>query len=446
MRGEPAKGYRIRRIADELALNDRTVSTYKTRLMEKLGAKSLIELAEVARRNGLISTIEIEHPGSSGYEPASAPATQPSGDTHALLDTLPYAVSIRSMDGRIVFANRHLQTLLGQRGADLYDADLPQQARALGADEATARRVESAFCDTVASGVPYRVDAVGVADGQTAIGVHWGAPLLDDAGSFTKMICGTFNVSGPERMFVELRDACAATLEIWEARAAHALTFGQVIGESITRALAILDSGEGGSQADCGSSGELRGRLLVAQMHLRQLQALMASNEPRHESRTERSDVRQLTREVAATVERDATPLGIRVTTRFQGRGGTLVWVDIDGYAQLLSTLLYEAIRNAGPGATVPLRFSSTLRTGGMVDIAVEIGSEGKSPNARRDDTSNIGVHVAQTGQQLQQHMATALGAKLRRSDQTGSSLTVLTMTLLRTESNRNTTAPLDGS
>lgn len=48
-----ARGQRNQQIADELLLSSKTVSTYKTRLMQKLNASSLVELTDFARRNGL---------------------------------------------------------------------------------------------------------------------------------------------------------------------------------------------------------------------------------------------------------------------------------------------------------------------------------------------------------------------------------------------------------
>lgn len=48
-----ARGQRNQQIADELLLSNKTVSTYKTRLMQKLNASSLVELTDFARRNGL---------------------------------------------------------------------------------------------------------------------------------------------------------------------------------------------------------------------------------------------------------------------------------------------------------------------------------------------------------------------------------------------------------
>ncbi len=49
-----ANGYSNKRIADEMFISNKTVSTYKSRLLLKLNARSLIELVEFANRNALV--------------------------------------------------------------------------------------------------------------------------------------------------------------------------------------------------------------------------------------------------------------------------------------------------------------------------------------------------------------------------------------------------------
>ncbi|MDH4581446.1 response regulator transcription factor [Pseudomonas sp. BN415] len=49
-----ANGYSNKDIAEEMFISNKTVSTYKTRLLLKLNARSLIELVEFANRNALI--------------------------------------------------------------------------------------------------------------------------------------------------------------------------------------------------------------------------------------------------------------------------------------------------------------------------------------------------------------------------------------------------------
>jgi two-component system response regulator EvgA len=48
-----ARGRSNKEIADSMFLSNKTVSTYKTRLLLKLNAHSLVDLIELARRHGL---------------------------------------------------------------------------------------------------------------------------------------------------------------------------------------------------------------------------------------------------------------------------------------------------------------------------------------------------------------------------------------------------------
>ena len=49
-----ARGKSNKEIADGMFLSNKTVSTYKTRLLLKLNARSLVDLIELAQRNGLV--------------------------------------------------------------------------------------------------------------------------------------------------------------------------------------------------------------------------------------------------------------------------------------------------------------------------------------------------------------------------------------------------------
>lgn len=48
-----AQGYSNKQISEMLFLSNKTISTYKTRLLQKLNATSLVDLAEFAKRNAL---------------------------------------------------------------------------------------------------------------------------------------------------------------------------------------------------------------------------------------------------------------------------------------------------------------------------------------------------------------------------------------------------------
>jgi len=49
-----AQGRSNKEIAEGMCLSNKTVSTYKTRLLSKLNARSLVDLIELAQRNGLV--------------------------------------------------------------------------------------------------------------------------------------------------------------------------------------------------------------------------------------------------------------------------------------------------------------------------------------------------------------------------------------------------------
>ncbi|MCE6981876.1 DNA-binding response regulator, partial [Pseudomonas frederiksbergensis] len=49
-----ARGLSNKAIGDAMLLSNKTISTYKTRLIEKLRVKSLVDLADVAKRNLLV--------------------------------------------------------------------------------------------------------------------------------------------------------------------------------------------------------------------------------------------------------------------------------------------------------------------------------------------------------------------------------------------------------
>ena len=54
-----SEGRSLREISDRLCVSPKTVSTYRTRLMRKLGTSSNVELAHVAFRHGLIQPLAV---------------------------------------------------------------------------------------------------------------------------------------------------------------------------------------------------------------------------------------------------------------------------------------------------------------------------------------------------------------------------------------------------
>ena len=49
-----ARGFTNKEIGDAMLLSNKTISTYKSRMIEKLNVKTLVDLTDLARRNGLV--------------------------------------------------------------------------------------------------------------------------------------------------------------------------------------------------------------------------------------------------------------------------------------------------------------------------------------------------------------------------------------------------------
>jgi two-component system sensor histidine kinase EvgS/two-component system response regulator EvgA len=422
--GYLAGGMRIREIADEMALNERTISTYKSRLTSKLNVHSLVELVDFARRYHVASNAnaplddtvddepELEHGETTAYPGA-----------HALFDILPFAVALRALDGSIVFANLHLRKYLGEHRLDAFRrANIRDQARLFGTDEQTAERVASTFADAVARGVAYRMDAVSVEDGEPLIGVHWGAPLSDREGVVTMMVCGTINVNGAEQMMLGHHDEAAHALAAGAARAALLETHDQGVSTPLAQAIALLESASAtleGDEAMAATLAQAGEQLRIAALRLEQLRFLALATGKVRWPVVVRCDLREITRSVARRVETAVAILGTRFSVSCSGHGDDAVWLDDERYAQLLMALLHRAASAEGSTA-IPVAMHSTLRNGGMVDVSLRVGVKSGAQGAKgiRADHADAGQsRAAQLELELCKSMANALGAQLQTSD-----------------------------
>lgn len=424
-----AEGFRIRDIAVEMALDDRTISTYKARLLRKLNVHSVVELADIARRYRLAPQAEL--PVEAAAESVEEAGTASShAKIHTLLDALPFSVAMRALDGRVLFANHYLRTYVGPQRFEVFrTVRLREQARLFGADENSAEYFESTFIDAVSRGGNYRVDAVLEIGGEPTIIVHWGAPLADENGALTLMICGSFNVNGAERLMVDLHETMVKALSASEARAALLDTHGEDVSAPLAEAIALLDTpGEPRGGATIDRLAKARSQLQLARMRFEHLRLLGAMGEAARESRAVLCDLRQLTRRVVRIVEDSMAMLGARFPTNFSGRGSGSVWLDERRYAQLLTALLHRAA-NADAGVEIPVAVRTALRGGGMVDVELRIGPDRAGGQAGTHRAAEANVRDAQPELSLYRNMAQALGGDLTAS---GTTAAVLKLTLPR--------------
>jgi PAS domain S-box-containing protein len=196
-----SQGYRVKDIAEELAISDRTVSTYKARLLEKTQTDSLVDLVEAARVRGLLSNNVVESLALALSEPSSK-----SRDLARLFDILPNPISLWSRDGELLACNRQFtdvyqqseDQLLGRRIFDL---------GAVAAEDTPGLRQQ--FLDGAAGEQPFTLLARTTLSGAAHILRLIGVPLREDSGQSIGVICSFVDITEHEREVEHLQQARA---------------------------------------------------------------------------------------------------------------------------------------------------------------------------------------------------------------------------------------------
>ncbi|UVE18728.1 response regulator [Pseudomonas sp. LS44] len=195
-----ASGYSNHEIANELTISEKTVSTYRTRLQQKLNLRTLPELIDFARRNELV--VDQDHPADRG-----APPGESSSDLamlQAMIDSLPAALYVRDTGGRLLFANPAF--------LHLYDVELDAVlgTRAIDVDwysAADAATLQGFYLQAVAAGQRFARDIDVRIHGRRRVLHHWGTPYRDQAGRLLGMICGSVDITNRQDLLQSVREA-----------------------------------------------------------------------------------------------------------------------------------------------------------------------------------------------------------------------------------------------
>ena len=319
-----ASGSSIKRIASELALSDRTVSTYKTRLLEKLNVGSLAELLELAWRNHLLGQVPQVLPQLS-----SDPQQPLSEQFHAKFDDLQLAVSLRDAESRLLAGNRaffsfHAITETAQLGSRITDSISlsPEQALEL---HHTYRRAyldgEPYFRHLVLQGPPMRSL------------LHWGAPFHDQAGALLGMICTGVDISQHEHQLLLLKEANHKLIAVQDRHRRFLVDVGQ-------RSLGTLEALSQQLQQAHERSDELLAGARHTLTHLQQdLQALLdlaRMENGEHLLSPRSTPLQAITRQLCQAL---AGELGFDVEVFTDGPDFN-AWIDVSRYRQLLREML----------------------------------------------------------------------------------------------------------
>lgn len=192
------EGHSNLQIAERLLISFKTVSTYKARLLEKLHVHSNVELADIARRNGLLPGGEVP--------PNLAQPEELKGELsmlRKLVDAAPTPMFIRDREGRLVFCNQqfldfHRLTSDVAIGSTLSDNRwLSERARG---------RLPERFKEMVESPEPISFLSNLLVFGKPRTLYCWAMPYRDGDGKVLGVFGGMQDVTENESKLLELRD------------------------------------------------------------------------------------------------------------------------------------------------------------------------------------------------------------------------------------------------
>ena len=189
-----ANGRSNKEIADELALSDRTVSTYKARLQQKLNVDSLAQLLEIAWRQGLLG----------GIATRSETGALDNAQFHQMFDAMPFPVALRDTEGYLMACNgRYLEfhdvNQEQATGMRIIDSEVLTPEQAL--------KLHTRYLQNVALEQPYSSDEILDYRGRRIAIRTWQVPFRDDQGNLIGMLCSTVDLSEQDQQITALTQA-----------------------------------------------------------------------------------------------------------------------------------------------------------------------------------------------------------------------------------------------
>ncbi|MEE1864967.1 response regulator [Pseudomonas auratipiscis] len=230
-----ADGYRVKQIAGELAISDRTVSTYKTRLLEKTGTHSLVELLHVATQRGFLE-------GRADSDKAGVDSDQASAlQFNALLDQIPFPVCLRAADARILAANQAFLDYLGLTRNAVLDA---KQCDIGVIDIEHLEFARETFNTAVAKQIPYMMVIAVRLHGERRVLKHSGCPVIDQGGGLVGMLCTSIDIGEEQAQIEALREQLAYLTFVRDRRSTYLIEHADSLDRYLCSARAVVDGND----------------------------------------------------------------------------------------------------------------------------------------------------------------------------------------------------------
>ncbi|OBY90073.1 hypothetical protein A6723_023795 [Pseudomonas sp. AU11447] len=358
-------------IADQLAISDKTVSTYKVRLMQKLHAKSLVELIDIGRRHGLVD--------GGGTMVETSPAAELDMEQRReldqlrqMVDALPYPMTIRALDGRVLFCNQTAQRILGVPLEEVVGKWLGELG--IFTETPEVDLMHERLVSAIANGESRDSDVeVRTIKGRKVFH-HWVRPYRDSNGALLGAVCGAINITDQDDLVRALRNANARIETISRGKTQFLAGMGGEMQGPLQSIVAMIDlalnQDDPGRQREPLSVARLvAGNLLHV---LDDLQSLNRAKTGRLQLTMEEIDLKTLVSRQVESLRESAVAKGIELETNFDLALQPRVWGDPTRLRQVLQNLLANAVKFTEHGSII-VRLFARGQGKGMVRIQVDV-------------------------------------------------------------------------
>jgi len=408
-----ARGLSNIAIADQLSISDKTVSTYKVRLMQKLHAKSLVELIDIGRRHGLVE-------GGAAAAEAGAEAQMSEeqqrelGLLRNMIDALPHPMTVRALDSQILYCNQATQRLLGLPMESILGKRVGELE--IFEDSHEAQLMRQRMVEAIAAGEPYDADVEFDSVKGHKVFYHWGRPYHDANGKLLGAICGSIDVTGRDDVLRELRSANSRMASIASGKARFIASMGSELQGPLRNVLAMVELALNQDDPKRRTEPLIVARSLADNLLqvLDDLQTLSRAELGRLRLQSEAVDLRVLLERQLQTLREAAQAKGLTLQVDFDLALKTRVWCDPQRVRQVLDNLLGNAIKNTEQGSVL-LRLHARGKSKGLVEVQIDVIDTGVGISLEEQEDIFLPFHTPLASEDIGRG-STGLGLALSRS------------------------------
>lgn len=347
-------------IAEQLSISYKTVSTYKTRLQEKLQVDSRLALATIAQRNG-IGPSGVTTLGESGSKAETPHDPAQQALMRAMLEASSNPMFVRDREGRLLLCNQpflawhhvSVERVLGGRFTDAFW---------FTAEE--GQKYQARYDELLEQGQAFTNQLSLEFLGEPHFMQFWLEPWRDAEGNVLGMVGSFEDLTDRQTLLGQLRDAH----EHAQARYREVTGFAHVVHDDLLEPLQRLQASLAPVKVPLSGQYALR----TVTQRLAQLQQLLTLDQQRPPLVPSQLDITQWLEARLAAFSAQLTKGFVAPILEMKEVRARQLWIDGERLGTLFDCLL-EYLTEAAPMAPLRINLATRLQVNGAVSLNLAI-------------------------------------------------------------------------